>query len=1772
MAKTELANIHPIISEALFHHIGRKVKEARGGRGFFRLDGFDEETYRHLSQLVEKNGDQIEGRQVWLRSVAPIDGYEQYALEETKSATWYRNHLPDEHTLVLIFNGRTSDDQSLDDIYPITESVLTDEGIDELLRAAFTDYDLNPGEAKLLKDQFLSCFRNHLYEPQLRDLAFFLHDINEYLSRNPEKMPRAIAESLPQLNLFRCRQLADVINSTTKLRRLLKANLKGSRQGREQLDERERQKYLDNLGEAEFDDTPGGLSAEQKEKRLRDFLLKVNTNRESLLRIYKIDWSEVDSLLYHSKRKTKKERLSEIGQQLKEAFEDQGIEEEDLSESVQETVDELSRGSQPDDASLDELVMDYGENVPGKLRGRVKRLRRPPKISTENFAEGIIQALAEIVVPLQEEALEGVEVRLRPENLDELREEDLDGKKKEALLAFRLFHGGIEEEISNIEWELDEFWTLVGNLDLGLEGDGESVLTEDSVSEKLDFRVEAYANKHENRHPDEYCKLTWSYNSEEARGATLANLLHEYRIAHSLHEGDDNATTGIPVYDTAEKHGTIDLSRPIDSLGTWYRDRETDKDLWQRLEQQLRSRVRPEVIQELRKALGELEKSWTEFVLEAPHKGIAGAGVETLLDAYENYLATAVEHLQEGQEVKYGYGLINSAWMIGPGDSFDEWAVMPPVHPLKLMWARERLRAFDEIIERLTSEDWVGQIVDEERLKKEIPTAYSSSNFPAVAALPNHNHRSEYLIPVFEQKGYELFRRLNLAGISYGLDTELSTEEDSQQAAEVVARELSRVIDDYKETYPFVEDGLEIFLVECRNEALPSRLAEEIGKKIDAEERVRCRIIVHTTDRGVSLYDSISEWIESDEKYTERSGNAYFPNVSIKVRECSYEELFLQVEDRDLVILPDVLASRGQQIESGTKPNREDRNRDGYLPLYRLAQEPFDEFGSRRDVSLTPEKAPRLVRLFYNCQGAAKEESPVEKEARSVFKRKISLSDWSEELSRFHKAFNWVVCYDTSVDRHLLQATFPEEVQVIRHSTGLGKQRQHNLTVSSSHRVQQIVRRRLAANLDKMFRLADDSFRLQLADQFVDEAKEISGDIVLRATGPGTYLNEIIGLIATKHVVEKRFDEAYSNYVSTWLYLDDYDHWFDGKLPDLLFAAILPSEEKGITLHGQVIEAKCVAEGSFVNESKDAQRQVANGINRLAQAWRPGRSHIDAPYWYHQLYQALAGSIKLGPEQKESWGTFRQALRSGEFELDMSGRSWVFCHNGSSGISGGSEEHSAKTTAPDVDLTHKVHLYSERGLRGVMRDLADRWEMDDSLSTWQDSASDSSDALPTEGESVQEEGRDSRDGKVSGKGIQRMEPRNTKSRDGWKSRPEKATATPHLGGDAAKESEQQREEESSVEDNSSEVAEPDAVQGWIEEKAEKVQTTLGNYGVNVYPVNPQKADVGPSIVRFKVRMKPGERLNKIQKIAEDLQRELATDTVPLVDNVSGEPFVGIDLPRPESAIAQLDEELHRVREHKGELPFLVGVSPDGKTNMADLATLPHLLVAGSTGSGKTIFLYSVTLSLIRNRTPETLKTILVDPKQTDFIYFDGLPHLLSDSVVIEPTEAIEWLRHLMNEELQKRTKLLRKARARNITDYNSDKTDSEALPYIVVVIDEYADLVHTLSGSDRDEFERQLVRLAQRARNVGIHLVIATQRPSADIVTTRLKTNLPARVAFRLPSHHDSSTILDRPGAEKLIGKGDMLALIEGDMQRLQGFYVSPERLQKLVQQLGEVE
>jgi DNA segregation ATPase FtsK/SpoIIIE-like protein len=253
----------------------------------------------------------------------------------------------------------------------------------------------------------------------------------------------------------------------------------------------------------------------------------------------------------------------------------------------------------------------------------------------------------------------------------------------------------------------------------------------------------------------------------------------------------------------------------------------------------------------------------------------------------------------------------------------------------------------------------------------------------------------------------------------------------------------------------------------------------------------------------------------------------------------------------------------------------------------------------------------------------------------------------------------------------------------------------------------------------------------------------------------------------------------------------------------------------------------------------------------------------------------------------------------------------------------------------------------------------------------------------------------------------------------------------------------------------------------------------------------------------------------------------------------------------------------------GHLYFLAGKTPNGQVVVKDLATLPHLLVAGTTGSGKTVFLQGILLSLLHRLSAQQLSLLIVDPKRTDFAVFNPLPHLRGGAVINDPEAAIQELHSLTDAELETRTEMMIDAGVQNLLEYNQHMANDPLRP-IVVLIDEYADLVDVLTKAERQAFEVEVQRLAQRARSVGIHLIIATQRPTADVVTGRLKSNLPARVAFRLPASRDSLVILDDPGAENLLGKGDMLFLEEGVKTRMQGFFTNTPDLRAFVRKVSQ--
>lgn len=366
----------------------------------------------------------------------------------------------------------------------------------------------------------------------------------------------------------------------------------------------------------------------------------------------------------------------------------------------------------------------------------------------------------------------------------------------------------------------------------------------------------------------------------------------------------------------------------------------------------------------------------------------------------------------------------------------------------------------------------------------------------------------------------------------------------------------------------------------------------------------------------------------------------------------------------------------------------------------------------------------------------------------------------------------------------------------------------------------------------------------------------------------------------------------------------------------------------------------------------------------------------------------------------------------------------------------------------------------------------------------------------------------------------------------------------------------------------------------IAEKASTIERTLGSFNI---PVTVREARVGPTVTQFSLVPGEGVPVKSIKRFEYDLQLRLAAKTLRIELPVPGRPFVGIEIPNDRAASVGLREvlESREFVEHKGRLRVGLGRDVDGRPRVGDLARMPHVLIAGQTGAGKSVCLNTIIASLLCFCTPDELNLLMIDPKQVELAEYEGIPHLRYP-VVTDLAEAGKLLLWVCDE-MERRYTLLSKAGFRHLDAYNRsleapaddapapDATvtsrhvdpDAKPLPYIVLVIDELADLMMFAP----DDVEPAICRLTAKARAVGIHLVVATQRPSVNVVTGLIKANIPSRVAFAVASQTDSRVILDTGGAEALLGKGDMLYLPydQGRPVRVQGAWVSDEELSALV-------
>lgn len=369
----------------------------------------------------------------------------------------------------------------------------------------------------------------------------------------------------------------------------------------------------------------------------------------------------------------------------------------------------------------------------------------------------------------------------------------------------------------------------------------------------------------------------------------------------------------------------------------------------------------------------------------------------------------------------------------------------------------------------------------------------------------------------------------------------------------------------------------------------------------------------------------------------------------------------------------------------------------------------------------------------------------------------------------------------------------------------------------------------------------------------------------------------------------------------------------------------------------------------------------------------------------------------------------------------------------------------------------------------------------------------------------------------------------------------------------------------------------------INKRARLIEEALASYGVEA---KVGQINVGPTVTQFgiepgwdrkykKTKENGQERLEEVSRtrirvdritsLANDLSLALAAPSIRIEAPVPGKSVVGIEVPNSTfgsvAMRAVIESTAFQKTRARSKIAIALGKGAGGEAMAADLAKMPHLLIAGATGSGKTICLDSIICCLLLHSSPDDVRFIMVDPKRVELIIFNGIPHLATP-VIVESDKAVKALRWL-NMEMDNRYRLFAKAGARNIEAYNKDRAPGESMPYLILVIDELADLMMTAF----DEVERTLCRLAQLARATGIHLIVATQRPSVDVVTGLIKANFPSRISFAVTSQVDSRTILDSAGAEKLLGRGDMLYMTSesSKLKRLQGSFISDAEIQRMV-------
>lgn len=1113
------------------------------------------------------------------------------------------------------------------------------------------------------------------------------------------------------------------------------------------------------------------------------------------------------------------------------------------------------------------------------------------------------------------------------------------------------------------------------------------------------------------------------------------------------------------------------------------------------------------------------------------------------LDVYEMQSKTCIYFKRVKNDVHITQHILNPLMEIGCYDECDYYEggtglikerELTVFQPIRLLSYIKRYSELQSIIN-----NWI------ERLKKDAISIEKENEYLEYVSGSIKNLSPRYFALDSNAKFLVEIDEIMGSG-KFVLNNELMCRMDHISAE--LSEELVKTIKNYIEVYPYSKDSMDILFLYCQSAEIVIKSIEKLFKSINGLRKLR--INVHSL-LAAEIYKELNAWLEKKEEFSKATLNSKFPEVELNVFSGEeVNEIFDHIRenmvDTDIVVLADYFG-QSDQVQF-TFENIEPIESENWFEKIEL--EPLMNNESIKRLPFISERMPKTVEYFYRMQHM--NQNHAIKNDLFVLKNTITVNNVSSHLiDQIHDKFNWVMIMDRFLDKSLLEKT-SSKAQIIQYRSKAGKNKDYKIILSSSNHLKKLNKGvEDYEYIDRLLRktkeiMKNEQIQKKKILEAVNDVKKISGALVLKAVGPGKYTHEMLSTyLAVNYKNRKKLDDEYS--LTVWSLCDELP-WFNSRKrrPDLVITRVKEIEGT-FNIEFFIKELKFVNKNIFEGERIDAIKQISSAEKLYKDIFNFEEDNPDAMFWKDSLVAFLVERDAYNVIEADTIRKIQHTPLS-KINTTINSSIDVYCYTDN--LKDYEFAQVENTPYEDIlDNKYKNYIFPRNYIL-------------DALGAKEDETPDYKEIrvdYSSESEKYYEENIvDS----FIGEKKDKSEPKSPRYSD--------QTVPPKIPlkvADQAKKYSLSHYPEIvalkaiEIENETFEKPDYEEIKKW---HRNKLTSNFSRNGINIYV---DDVIVGSGVIRIVVRIPSTVSQNRITSKRKDIQLWLETSQEPTIRIDKGK--INIDVVREDPETIYFENFMYEVRKQLKEkikesnLIAPLGLNPLNQMIYIDLsdATTPHLLVGGTTGSGKSVSLNSIILSIMCIYSPEQVQFMFIDPKQVEFTNYNNKKHTLK--VIKNIDSAVEELSQMV-EEMENRYDMFSKEYVSNIDEYI--KLTNNKMPHLVLVFDEFADFINQERKMAK-RVEVAITRLGQKARAAGIHLIICTQHPKAEVINTNIRNNLGARLALRTADSVASNVILDQDGAERLAGKGDFLAKTSfGNIERGKSPFLTPKVKRGLLQ------